>query len=1194
MPMPDAFESSKSDVANDLFASGGEMGELMRTIDWSQTSLGPAENWPQSLYTAVSICLASRFPMLIWWGAELVMLYNDAYRPILGMTKHPWSMGQRGKECWPEIWDLIGPMLEGVLHEGKATWSENQLLLLDRNGYVEECYFTFSYSPIRDETGGIGGIFTAVTETTGQVLGERRLRTLRELAALNTEAQTAEETCLSATKILATNWDDIPFALLYLLDGDSKRARLVGNAGLEPGLVPSPLIVEVGEQEDTQWPLGNVLQTGKAVQVDDLSQRFGSLTRYLGREAVQSALLLPVAKSGQESLYGLLVVGISPRRTLDDEYRGFFELVASQIAANVAHVRAYQEERERAEALARLDQAKMMFFSNISHELRTPLTLLLSPSEEALNDREHPLPVEQRERLEIIRRNSVRLLKLVNTLLDFSRIEAGRMQPVYTLTNLSTFTAEVAGTFRTSIEHAGLELVIQTEELSEPAYVDRDMWEKMLLNLLSNAFKFTFEGSIRVELRQVDSIAELTVRDTGIGIAEEDLVRIFQRFERLRTTRARTFEGSGIGLALVQELIRLHGGTIRVNSKPGEGTAFTLALPLGLAHLAAEYIREGEASPVSVSGFMPYIEEAWQWLPDEVNGTPISDRPAWMEQSDMYPENGVADTKKPLEARAHILLVDDNADMREYLKRLLSQRYRVEVAADGGSALKMAQGSMPDLLLSDVMMPGLDGMQFVQALRNDVRTQMIPIILLSARAGEEATVEGLGAGADDYLVKPFSARELLARVGTRLEMTHMRMSMADREREHASRLQQLAQASLRINSTQSIDEILALITTQARDIIGAHLALTCMPRDANGVQSIASRSFSEKYGEWGDYEAVPDDSGIYQIVCDTNRPLRMTQEEIEVHPAWRGFGKGTGKHPPLRGWLAVPLIGREGNNLGLLQLSDRYTGEFNDEDEAILVQLAQIASIAIENARLYRQAQEAVNARDELLSMVSHDLKNPLGAIKGYAQFLQKGLANSQEPDNTRLLMGLSRINTTVNRMTGQINELLDFALMRVNQPLELVRQEVDLLALVKQVIMEQQQVSQKHKIRMETTENELKGYFDNSRLERVISNLLSNAIKYSPNGQEIAVRIGRERSEGEDWAILSVQDRGIGIPASDLPHIFEQFRRAENVIGKIKGSGIGLASARQILEFHGGTIDVSSQEGLGSTFTVRLPLTPA
>lgn len=1190
MPIPDAFESSKTDVVNDIFASSGEMGALMRTIDWAGTPLGPVADWPQSLCTAVSICLASRFPMLIWWGPELVMLYNDAYRPILGMTKHPHSMGQCGKACWPEIWDVIGPMLEGVLHEGKATWSDNQLLLLDRNGYVEECYFTFSYSPIRDETGGIGGIFTAVTETTGQVLSERRLHTLRELAALNTEMQTDEETCLSATEILALKRDDLPFALLYLLDGDGKHARLLGNTGLEPGMAASPLIVEVGEQEDTQWPLGSVLQTARAVQIDDLAQRFGSLAQYLGLEAVQSALLLPVAKSGQESLYGLLVVGISPRRALDDEYRGFFELIAGQIAANIAHARAYQEERERAEALAKLDAAKTMFFSNVSHELRTPLTLLLSPCEEALNDHAYPLPSEQRERLEIIRRNSLRLLKLVNTLLDFSRIEAGHMQAVYKATDLATFTRDIASTFRTPIEHAGLELIIQTELFTEIAYIDRDMWEKVLLNLLSNAFKFTFEGSITVTLHQAGNNAGLTVRDTGIGIAEEDLPRIFGRFERLRAARTRTIEGSGIGLALVQELVTRHNGTIHVNSKLGEGTTFTIVLPLGTEHLPAEYIQEKEPTPASVSGSIPYVEEVERWLPGETSVTSVS-KMAWMEQNEMYAGTEPLNVKTSFQDEACILLVDDNADMREYLRRLLSSRYQVKIAVDGESALVMAQTSLPDLILSDVMMPGLDGIQFVQALRNDPRTQMIPILLLSARAGAEATIEGLETGADDYLVKPFSVQELLARVGTRLEMARMRMGMANREREHAKRLQNLAQASLAINTIQSIDEMLALITAEARNIIGAHLAVTTMTRGEGGTQPIFSCSFSEKYAEWRNMEALPDGSGIYAHVFHTNQPLRMTQEELEAQPAWHGPGNEVGNYPPLRGWLAAPLIGRDGQNLGLIHLSDKYEGEFSDEDEAILVQLAQMASIAIENARLYREAQASINARDELLSMVSHDLKNPLGAIKGYAQLLQRGLARGEELNRTYLLNGLTRINATVSKMTGQINELLDFAQMRVGQPLELVKQEVDLVALMKQVIIEQQQAAQKRIIRVETPEVEVKGYFDTIRLERVISNLLSNAIKYSPDGKEIDIRIICEQHEGEKWVVLTVQDRGIGIPANDLPHIFEQFKRGENVVGKIKGSGIGLASARQILELHGGTIDASSQEDVGSTFTVRLPL---
>ncbi|MGH2347825.1 MAG: PAS domain-containing protein, partial [Chloroflexota bacterium] len=224
----------------EVLSGGGEMGALMRALDWAPTPLGRVESWPQSLRTALSICLASRFPILIWWGPELVMLYNDAYRPMLGATKHPHALGRRGSECWPEIWDLIGPMLDGVVARGEATWSDDQLLPLDRNGYVEECYFTFSYSPIRDETGEIGGVFTAVTETTDRVLGERRLGTLREVAARTAQARTAEDACAYAAAALSYNQADLPFALLYLLDAAGGAARLVGMSGLD-GDAPAAL-----------------------------------------------------------------------------------------------------------------------------------------------------------------------------------------------------------------------------------------------------------------------------------------------------------------------------------------------------------------------------------------------------------------------------------------------------------------------------------------------------------------------------------------------------------------------------------------------------------------------------------------------------------------------------------------------------------------------------------------------------------------------------------------------------------------------------------------------------------------------------------------------------------------------------------------------------------------------------------------
>ena len=291
--------------------------------------------------------------------------------------------------------------------------------------------------------------------------------------------------------------------------------------------------------------------------------------------------------------------------------------MAGQIAAGIANAQAYEEERKRAEALAEIDRAKTAFFSNVSHEFRTPLTLMLAPLEDALNDASAAaLPAVQRERLDVAHRNSLRLLRLVNTLLDFSRIEAGRAQAHYQPTDLATLTTDLASGFRSAVDRAGLFLKIECEPLERPVQVDRDMWEKVVLNLLSNAFKFTFEGGITVSLKAIGDGVALTVRDTGVGIPEHELPRLFERFHRIEDQRSRSFEGSGIGLALVQELVRLHDGTIEAHSEHGKGTTFTVTVPFGIGG-AGESRSGGDFAAVSTAARVEaFVEEALHWLPD--------------------------------------------------------------------------------------------------------------------------------------------------------------------------------------------------------------------------------------------------------------------------------------------------------------------------------------------------------------------------------------------------------------------------------------------------------------------------------------------------------------------------------------------------------------------------------------------------
>jgi signal transduction histidine kinase len=746
---------------------GGEMGKVVRAMDWSTTHLGPIESWPQSLRTAVSLGLASNFPISLAWGPHHVQIYNDGYWPICG-GKHPHSMGQDFSECWASAWPVIGAAFEQAL-AGETSYLEDQRMFLDRNGYLEETFFTFSFSPIRDETGGVGGLFHPVTETTAKMVGERRTRALRDLAARTGKAQATEEAFQLAAQVLAEFELDVPFAFFYLFDSAQTEARLVARSGKASETLALPL-VQRSQPQFSGWPLIAVAETGQPAQADDLAGRFGTFSAGPYAEAPKTALLLPITPPGCERPVAILVAGVSSRLPLNESYRAFYDLIAAAVTSAVANARAHEEERRRAEALAEIDRAKTAFFSNVSHEFRTPLTLMLGPLEDELNERANPLPPERRQRLETAHRNSLRLLKLVNTLLDFSRIESGRIQASYEPVDLAAYTAELASVFRSAVEKNGLTLAVNCPPLPEPVYVDRDMWEKIVLNLISNALKHTFTGGIEVALRWGGDRAELSVTDSGIGIAEAELPRLFDRFHRVKGARSRTHEGSGIGLALVQELSRAHGGSVEVQSREGQGSTFIVTLKAGQAHLPAERIGTARTQNSTATGAAAYVEEALHWTSDPAD-VPTSE----VSRAQPGPTTATEGLEaQPAPARSRILWVDDNADMRDYVARLLAPSYEVLPFADGAAALAAAQATPPDLVLSDIMMPGLDGFGLLRELRRDRRTQTIPVILLSARAGGELAIEGLEAGADDYLVKPFAARELLARVRTHLELAGMR------------------------------------------------------------------------------------------------------------------------------------------------------------------------------------------------------------------------------------------------------------------------------------------------------------------------------------------------------------------------------------------------------------------------------------
>ncbi|MFE1928158.1 SpoIIE family protein phosphatase [Streptomyces asoensis] len=780
---------------SDVFAADPEIGGDLAAVNWAATPLGPPADWPQSLRTAVRILLSSRFSMWMAWGPDLTFLCNAAYRRNTLGRKYPWALGLPAAEVWSEIWPAVAPRVDRVLSTGEATWDEGLQLFLERSGYREETYHTFSYSPLRDDAGAVVGMLCVVSEDTERVIGARRMATLRDLGSDPSVIRTETETLAFLGRQLEHNLADLPFTLTYLLDDDG--AHLACTTGMPAGHPAAPRFLSP-DDPGAPWPVA-ALADGATVQTGLGPRLAAGLPSGAWTEPPVQALVVPLVQPGAAP-YGFLVAALNRYRELDEEYRGFVELVAGYLAAGIGTARSYRAQQRRAEELAELDRAKTTFFSNISHEFRTPLALISGPVEELqkhLADADGQIGQE----LAAIHRNALRLGKLVNTLLDFSRIEAGRMQASYEPVDLAALTAELASVFRSAVDRAGLDLVVDCPPLDRPVHVDRDMWEKVMLNLLSNALKFTFDGSLHVTVREEDDRAVVTVTDTGVGIAADEMPRLFERFHRISGVRARSHEGSGIGLALVRELVVLHGGTISAESTPDLGTRFTVRLPFGSAHLPADAVREPSRSRPASSAAVPYVQEALRWLPADT-GTAVRDKSA---HGPSTPPAG-----SPPAERARILVADDNADMREYLVRILSEAgYRADAVSDGLAALAAARARTPDLIVSDVMMPLMDGLALVGALRSDTRTASVPVLLLSARAGQEASIEGLSAGADDYLVKPFAAAELLARVRANVELARLRTHHV---RWRAALVDSLQEALLVMDDTGTVLEINAAFT----------------------------------------------------------------------------------------------------------------------------------------------------------------------------------------------------------------------------------------------------------------------------------------------------------------------------------------------------------------------------------------------
>jgi PAS domain S-box-containing protein len=1097
------------DAQTAFLAGGGELGALMRAHDWAATPLGAPATWPRSLKTVVRIMLTSRQPIWIGWGPRLLYLYNDPYKSIIG-GKHPWALGRPTSTVWREIWDDIQPLLDSAM-SGDGTFVESQLLIMERNGYPEETYYTFSYSPIPGDDGRPAGIICANSDETRRVIGERQLALLREMAAHSADAKTVGEAVARCLAAMRTNPSDLAFAKVFLRQPGETGLLLADAADAAGDGASPPAFDPLGEP----WNAGQVLRDGLPGVVDLPPGAAWPGGRW--KVPARQAMVLPIAPSGEVGPEGVLVVGLNPYRLPGGPYQDFLVLVAQQVSAAVANARAYERERQRAEELAELDRAKTLFFSNVSHEFRTPLTLMLGPLADLLGSAE--LPPAVHERLALVERNARRLSKLVNTLLEFSRIEAGRHQSRRRPVDLAQVTTDLASVFRSAMERAGLDYVVDCPPLPEPVYVDLDQWEQVVLNLLSNALKFTLQGRVSVRLRAEAGGALLEVEDTGVGVPADQVGRLFERFHRVHGTQGRTHEGSGIGLALVQELVRLHGGSVGVTSTLGAGTRFTVRLPFGKAHVdPRELDTDAPGQPALPRQAQAYVQEALRWLPED----PQAPAPAVAEADTVLLGERYRSTWG-----ARVLVADDNADMRQYLQRLLQPYFEVEAAGDGAQALDAARARPPALVLSDVMMPRLDGFGLLAALRGDARLRSLPVILVSARAGEEARMEGLRAGADDYLVKPFSSRELLVRVAAAIELDRVRRSGEEQLKIF------LAKANM---FTWDID----IATSKATLSDNAAAVLGARPQDlAQGFAAVHPQ----------------DEERHRRLVGRTLESRGHYTDEIRIVRADDGQVR----------WLEV-------------------RGRVVCDPGGAPTRLSGISFDITERKAMEQALREQDRLKDEFLAMLAHELRNPMAPIRSAVE-----LIDLLQPADERVRRAVGIVDRQVQQLSRMVDDLLDVS--RINRGrIELDRQPVDLSAVVSAAVEAAEPAIRQRRHELSVRSGlPIIVFGDAARLQQCLVNLLANAAKYTDPGGRIEIELAQD--EAGAVVRVADNGAGIApdlLP--HVFELFVQSDRTlDRSLGGL-GIGLSVVK-RLVEMHGGAVGARSDGVGRGATFEIRLPL---
>ncbi|KAJ9099949.1 hypothetical protein QFC21_003957 [Naganishia friedmannii] len=853
---------------------------LLLSTDWSKTDLGPIEKWPSSLRTALGIVMAMPGQANLWWGKELTMIYNDHYASMV-QKKHPALFGKSGAEGWAEIWADLGPVAEIVLSGTPITKDDDEFLFEAREGkQLEEYYHSWCWVPIRDEKGEIGGLLNYTRNTTkkASLSGEAVAKDvpfaiLYHVVQEDLAADTSNTTMnMTDEKLSVSGSRNAPIRLKLAYGGSvgvhaghphvpsettvSIRRPPRALGGLDPARTSSPTMSMISalstpnEDEDMKtvkaenWPFKEVLQSRKPHVIEDCTDLVKGFDIRSWDALPTKACVLPICnESSSDVPSAVLIVGLNVRRAFDEEYANWLHQLRLQLYGGLLQVRSQEAERERAAELQAMDQIKSNWISGVSHELRLPLTLVSGPLDDLA--REAPEGSRAKSLLTMAKRNVNRLHNLVDSLMDFSRLEAGKLKGSFRPVPIGAFTRDLAGLFRPAIERTKLKLVIDCEEDDERAcFVDPDLYEKIVLNLVGNAFKYTHQGSIHVSLRYTPRSVTMSVTDTGVGIPSASMERIGERFFRVSST-GRSHEGTGIGLSLTKELIKLHGGSLAVeswyadeNAEHRHGSIFTVKIPLGTSHLPTANIDEIASDENRAGRYAKgMIDEVLQWNSEQDSASLESNSES--AGSAALTSGSTERTGSSLDPSTLfftkddvILIVDDSRDLRTWLVSLFKPYVgKVIEACDGVQGLEKAMLHKPDIIVSDVQMPRSDGFEFLQAVRAHEDIKFTPFILLTARAGESDLTTGLLTGAEDYMVKPFVSRELIARVSLQLQLGKRRRIL---EKAFAQRLDEVEKRRQEAEQERKRQELLIDVTShelrnptsaiiQCSQMVGANL-----------------------------------------------------------------------------------------------------------------------------------------------------------------------------------------------------------------------------------------------------------------------------------------------------------------------------------------------------------------------------------